>query len=395
LLPGGLLLIEGDGGLGHMPGPSAFVREERQEMAGETVSSAPVIVVGAGQSGLAAARALLEVEIPTVILEASDRPSGSWPSYYDSLRSFSPVAYSSLPGLQFPGEPDHYPTRDEVAGYLERYAALLDVDIRTDTRVVSVRPDGNGFHVDTEDGQSLAACGVVAASGSFSNPHRPNLPGQDDFAGELTHVANYRNPAPYAGKRVLVVGAGDSAAQIANELAEVATTSIATRHPIRFMPQHLGGHDIHYWLRETGFDTLPPAWLGKVADGAVVTDSVGLQTTLAEGQIDQRPMFVELDAEGVVWSDGQHERIDAIILATGYRPSMAYLHELGALDALGAPLHDGGISSTHPGLVFVGLEYQRSYASNTLRGVSDDARAVVTPLAAWIRGAPKRVGLGH
>jgi putative flavoprotein involved in K+ transport len=139
LLPGGLLLIEGDGGLGHMPGPLAFVREERQEMAGETVSSAPVIVVGAGQSGLAAARALLEVEIPTVILEASDRPSGSWPSYYDSLRSFSPVAYSSLPGLQFPGEPDHYPTRDEVAGYLERYAALLDVDIRTDTRVVSVR----------------------------------------------------------------------------------------------------------------------------------------------------------------------------------------------------------------------------------------------------------------
>jgi putative flavoprotein involved in K+ transport len=362
-------------------------------MAAEAGGTGPVVVIGAGQSGLAAARALLDLEVPTVVLEASGHASGSWPRYYDSLRSFSPVAYSSLPGLPFPGEPDHYPTRDEVAGYLERYAALLDADIRTDTRVDAVRQDGTGFRVETADGQSLSACGIVAASGSFSNPNLPNLSGQDGFAGQLAHVADYRNPEPYAGKRVVVVGAGDSAAQVANELAAVSTTSIATRHPIRFIPQHLGGRDIHYWLRETGFDTLPPAWLSKVADGAVVTDSVGLRTTLAEGRIDQRPMFVELDADGVVWSDGQRERIDAIILATGYRPSVEYLRDLGALDASGAPLHDGGISSTHAGLVYVGLEYQRSYASNTLRGVSDDARAVVGPLSAWVHDAPKGVGL--
>ena len=128
------------------------------------------------------------------------------------------------------------------------------------------------------------------------------------------------------------MGSGDSAAQVANELAAVATTSIATRHPIQFIPQHIGGHDVHYWLRETGFDTLPAPWLSKITDGAVVTDSVGFRQTLAEGLVDQRPMFVALDGDRVVWSDGDSEPVDAIILATGYRPSLGYLRELGALD---------------------------------------------------------------
>lgn len=332
--------------------------------------------------------------MPTVILEAGERPTGSWPHYYDSLQAFSPAGYSSMPGMPFPGAPDHYPGRDEVTDYLERYAARLDVEIRTNTSVETIQRDGRRFLVLTQDGRALPASGIVAASGSFSNPHRPSFPGEEAFTGELSHAADYRNPMPYAGRRVVVVGAGDSAAQIANELAPVATTSLATRRPMRFIPQRLGGHDIHYWLRETGFDTLPAAWLSKIAEGSVVTDSVGFRQTLAEGHVDRRPMFRALDGERVVWSDGQPEPVDAIILATGYRPSLPYLRELGALDEHGAPLHTGGISSTHTGLVYVGLEFQRSYASNTLRGVSEDASAVIAPLVAWIRDAPTKVGLG-
>jgi putative flavoprotein involved in K+ transport len=359
-----------------------------------TISSLPpVIVVGGGQSGLAAARALRELHMPTVLLEASDRPTGSWPCYYDSLRAFSPAAYSSMPGMPFPGAPDHYPGRDEVADYLEHYATRLDVEIQTNTRVKTIEQDGKGFLVFTENGHVLQASGIVAASGSFSSPFRPRFPGEDTFSGELSHVAHYRNSARYAGRRVVVVGAGDSAAQVANELALVATTTVATRHPIRFIPQRLGGRDIHYWLRETGFDTLPTAWLSKITDGAVVTDSLGFRRTLAEGRVDQRRMFVALEGENVVWSGSQREPVDAIILATGYRPSVSYLRELGALDERAAPMHVGGISSTHIGLVYVGLEFQRSYASNTLRGVSDDARAVIAPLVAWIRDAPTTVGL--
>src|SRR6266702_4472696 len=319
-------------------------------------SAAPVVVVGAGQSGLAAARALRARGMPAVILEAGDRPAGSWPRYYDSLRLFSPAAYSSMPGMPFPGAPDRYPGRDEVAGYHERYAARLGVEIRTRTRVQTVRQDG--------------------------------------FTGGLSHVADYRNPAPYAGQRVIVVGAGDSAAQVANELAPVAAVTLATRHPVRFIPQRLGGQDVHYWLRESGFDTLPAEWLSKITGGSVVTDSVGFQQTLAAGLVDRRPMFTALDGNQVVWSDGRREPVDAIILATGYRPSLDYLRELGALDADAAPIHVRGISSTHVGLVYLGLEYQRSFASNTLRGVSADARAVIAPLVAWIRDAPAKVGLG-
>ncbi len=353
-----------------------------------------MIVVGGGQSGLAAARALQELQMPTMILETSDRPAGSWPRYYDSLSVFSPAAYSSMPGMPFPGAPDHYPGRDEVSDYLERYAAQLDVEIQLETRVETIRQNGKGFLVVTENGRELPASGIVAASGSFSNPYRPRFPNDESFSGELLHVADYRNPTPYAGKRVIVVGAGDSAAQVANELAPVAAVTIATRHPVRFIPQRLGGQDVHYWLRKTGFDTLPAVWLSKITGGSVVTDSVGFEQTLAEGRVDRRPMFVALDEEGVVWSDGQRERVDSIILATGYRPSLHYLRELGALDKDQAPLHVGGISSTHVGLVYVGLEFQRSYASNTLRGVSQDARAVVEPLVAWIRDAPTTVGLG-
>jgi 2-polyprenyl-6-methoxyphenol hydroxylase-like FAD-dependent oxidoreductase len=131
----------------------------------------PVIVVGGGQSGLAAASALSELRMPTVILEASDRPAGSWPRYYDSLRVFSPAGYSSMPGMPFPGDPEHYPSRDEVADYLERYAARLDTEIHTNIRVETIQQEGKRFLVFTGDGRTLRASGIVAASGSFSHPH--------------------------------------------------------------------------------------------------------------------------------------------------------------------------------------------------------------------------------
>ena len=131
-----------------------------------------------------------------------------------------------------------------------------------------------------------------------------------------------------------------------------------------------------------------------ITDGSVVTDSVGFRQTLAEGTRGSTS-DVRRARRRSGWSGAtdDSEPVDAIILATGYRPSVGYLRELGALDEHGGPLHVGGISTTHVGLVYVGLEYQRSYASNTLRGVSEDARAVVEPLVAWIRDAPTKVGL--
>jgi putative flavoprotein involved in K+ transport len=353
----------------------------------------PVIVVGGGQSGLAAGRALRELGMPALILEASHRAAGSWPRYYDSLHLFSPAEYSAMQGLAFPRALGRYPHHDEVAAYLEAYAAQLGVEIQTNTRVDTIQQDGNQFVVRTADGRSLRASGIVAASGSFDNPYRPTLAGERNFTAKLLHVAEYRNPAPYTGRRVVVVGAGDSAVQVASDLASVATVTLATRKPVRFIPQRIRGEDVHYWLRESGFDALPAQWLRKITGGTVVTDSGGYEAELAQGRFDRRPMFDRLDGDRVVWSDDQSEPVDAIILATGYRPSLDYLRELGALDEEGAPIHVGGISATHLGLVYLGLEFQRSFASNTLRGVSQDAWAVIAPLVAWIRDAPAAIGL--
>ncbi|TDB72845.1 NAD(P)/FAD-dependent oxidoreductase [Micromonospora sp. KC723] len=341
------------------------------------------MIVGGGQSGLAAARAALEAGLRPVVLEASAEAVGSWPGYYDSLTLFSPARYSALPGLAFDDtEPDRYPIRDEVVGYLRRYAAGIDADIRTGVRVTAVRHRPGGYLVQTSDGEEFAAAGVVAATGSFGNPHLPVLTGQDAYTGEVRHVAHYRRPEPYAGKRVVVVGAGNSAVQVAHELASWATVTLATRAPIQFVPQRIGGRDLHHWLHLTGADRLPRAVLLRLIRHAAVLDTGVYRDALARGLFTRRDMFTAFTPDGVIWADGAVERVDAVIFATGYRPHLDYLAPLGALAPGGMPRQVRGISTTHPALVYLGLEFQRSFASNTLRGVGRDATHVVAALAA-------------
>lgn len=346
-----------------------------------------VIVIGGGQSGLAAARAARARGLNPIVLEAGSEPTGSWPHYYDSLTLFSPAGYSGMPGVPFSGSPERYPTRDEVADYLRGYAAGLDVDIRTDTRVTAVtaRPSG-GFLVHTAAGEALPAAGVVAATGSFGNPYLPTLPGSSGFAGQVLHAAAYRGPKPFAGQRIVVVGAGNSAVQIGYELADVAEVTLATRQPISFVPQRLRGRDLHYWLRHTGFDDLPAEWLARLVSGTLVLDTGDYHRAFDTGRLDRRPMFTAFDADHLVWSDGSRERVDTVLFATGYRPHLDYLEPLDALTG-GLAQHTGGISTTHVGLVYVGLEFQRSFASNTLRGVHRDAEHVTAALTAHVRDA--------
>jgi len=357
-------------------------------------SEPDVVVIGAGQSGLVAARTLLADGISPVVLEAGPEPAGSWPRYYDSLALFSPARYSGMPGLDFPGDPDHYPHRDEVVAYLRRYADTLGADIRTSTPVTAVEADGQaGFLVRTATGQRFHAAGVVAATGSFGHPYLPVLPGQGRFTGRLLHVADYRSPLQHVGERVIVVGGGNSAVQVGYELAQVATVTLATRHPVTFHPQCRDGRDLHYWLVTSGFDLLPPEWLRHYLGDRWVVDTGKYRHALEAGLMDRRPMFTGFDTGRVIWPDGTREQVDTVVFATGYRPDLDYLRPLGALDHEGMPLHSGGISATHPGLVYLGLEFQRSFSSNTLRGVHRDAEHVITPLAVHVRNAAAAVGL--
>ncbi|MFF5393200.1 flavin-containing monooxygenase [Streptomyces sp. NPDC013012] len=218
---------------------------------------ADVAVIGGGQSGLAAAHSLMREGLKPVILEASNQTAGSRPRYYDSLTLFSPARYSALPGLPFGGEAGRYPHRDEVVAYLLRYAERLDADIHTRSRVTSVRTAGDGFTLDLEGGQRPEARAVITATGGFGHPNRPALPGLDTFTRTLLHVSQYQAPGLFAGQRVAVVGAGNSAVQVATELGRVAHVILASRAPVHWFPQRPLGRDLHFWLSVTGLDTAP------------------------------------------------------------------------------------------------------------------------------------------
>ncbi|MFJ4099844.1 flavin-containing monooxygenase [Amycolatopsis japonica] len=338
------------------------------------------IIVGGGQAGLAAAHALRSRGLRPVILEAGAEPVGSWPRYYDSLTLFSPARYSSLPGLAFPGDPERYPHRDDVVDYLRRYASYLDTDIRTGYHVDAVTHDDGVFTVHTAGETALTAPILVAASGGFSQPFRPELPGMDTFTGILLHSSEYRGPGSFSGQRVIVVGAGNSAVQIATELAGHAHVTLANRAPVKFAPQRPFGKDVHFWSAAVGFDHLPIGHLLKSPPTTAVNDPGSYKAAIHNGKPDQRRMFTTIDGDTVQWPDGTREPVDTILLATGFRPGLSYLDTLGALAPDGRPLHDRGLSTTHPGLGYVGLEWQRSFASATLRGVGRDAHYVLRKL---------------
>jgi putative flavoprotein involved in K+ transport len=334
------------------------------------------IVIGAGQAGLATGYHLQRAGLRFLILEAGNEPGGSWPHFYDSLSLNSTARYSSLPGLPFPGQPDHYPRRDEAVDYLRSYATHFALPIVTGARVEKIERLGRFFRVSTPDKGCFRTRTIVAATGFFGQPHLPNFPGQAHYRGQILHAANYRQPEPFHQQRVVVVGGGNAAVQIGVELAQVARVTLASRRPIRYLPQRLLGQDIHFWLKFSGLDRTQ--WLDE--QSMPVFDTGKYRAAAAAGRPDHQPMFERFSQDGIIWSDGRHEKVDTVIFATGYRPHLPYLAELGALDESGRAQQQQGKSSTVPGLYYVGLPRQRTAASATLRGAGTDARIVVNHL---------------
>jgi putative flavoprotein involved in K+ transport len=347
------------------------------------------LVVGAGQAGLAAGYHLKRAGLSFQILEAKEEPGGSWPGYYESLTLFSPSRYSGLPGMPFPGDPDRYPARDEVTAYLRRYAEAFGLPVVSGVSVLRAERAGAGFRVLTAAGGEYRARTLIAATGSFSKPHRPRFPNQGAFRGRILHAAEYRNAEPFRGKCVVVVGAGNSAVQIAHELAGVAETTVATRSPLRFEPQTILGRDVHFWLSVSGLDRLPLGRLFDVSEPGGVVDDGTYFAAVRSGRPNRRPMFSRFTEGGVVWDDGEEEAVDAVVLATGYRPNLDYLRPLGVLREDGRPDQRAGIARSVPGLYFAGLPFQTSFSSATLRGVGPDAARVVSHALRFVaRGTP-------
>lgn len=347
-----------------------------------------VVIIGAGQAGLVQAYYLQQANVNFLILEAQASIGGSWLRYWDSVQLFSSAYYSSLDGLAFPGDPNHYPNRQEVIAYLQQYAAHFDFPIETNKRVERIER-ADHFTLYTTDGAVYQTQAVVAATGPFTTPHMPDFDGRDAFQGEQLHSLHYDRPDSYHGQRIVVIGSNNSAVQIACELAQVADVSMATRKNIQWTPKHLWGKDIFFWLHSTGFDMLPVGCRFDLCKNDAVYDDGRYQAAVESGNPDPRPMFQRITEKGVIWADGTEEAIDTILYATGFeRRTTPYLADLGALDAQHIPLERKGVSTVVDGLFYVGLEGQIAPASATLRGVSRDARYVAAQIATYLEAPP-------
>ena len=346
-----------------------------------------VAVVGAGQAGLAIGYFLRQQERDFVILERAEHVAQQWRGRWDSLKLFTSRRYDSLPGRAFPGAPDGYPSRDEVATYLDAYAQTFDLPVRLETDVQALRRDGDGFVLQTSSGDVLAGQ-VVVATGPFQEPRVPA------FASSLSddvvqfHSTRYRNPADLPSGRTLVVGGGNTGYQIAEELAADREVHLAVGTRQAPLPQRLLGRDLFWWLTKTGLiNKSVDTKVGKRASGRDDT-LVGSSPRKAKRQgITMRPRATGASGRTVTFSDGSDLQVEGVVWATGFTSDYSWID---------APITDKGGRVSHrrgqtdiPGLYMLGMPWQYTRGSALLGWVKDDAQFVAQRIAECAASAPR------
>jgi cation diffusion facilitator CzcD-associated flavoprotein CzcO len=340
------------------------------------------IVIGAGPAGLATAARLRSRGLEPAILEKSDAVGSVWRRHYDRLHLHTDRGHSGLPGLPMPAAFGRYPSRPQVVEYLESYAATFNLKPFFNTAVRTVRRNRGAWRVEAGD-NSLSAPIVVVATGLADFPYSPTWPGMEAFNGPILHSSLYRNPAPFAGKRVLVVGFGNSGGEIALDLAEAdVDVTLSVRGPVQVLPRDLLGVPILTWAIAT--QRLPPRVgdfinapllrlaVGRiedlgltraakgprqmiVEDGRIPLLDIGTLAQIRAGRIKVRGDIASFTADGVAFARSSPEDFRAVILATGFRPDLRPLlpDARGVLSETGRPLVSGA-PTAEPGLFFCG-----------------------------------------
>ncbi len=334
-----------------------------------------VLVIGAGQAALALGHHLRGSSLRFRLLERNLRVGDSWRRRYDSLTLFTPRAYSALPGLAVPGDPDGCPTKDEIADYLEAYAEHFDLPVSLGTGVRLLERTGDGYRAVTDAGEVLHARAVVIATGAFQEPAIPAV-ARGLAPDVLTLTAeSYENPAQVrAGARVLVVGDGATGRQIASELSPGREVLLATGHPRKVSPTRFLGRSIFWWLDKTGSLSAPrDSWVGRMMRRAdsFPSDTLRFDQLRARG-IRVVPRLEATDGRTVTLAGGERVDVDVVVFATGYRDRSGWVHEAEVKDERGNFVEDRGVSPS-PGLFFLGRSWQRSRGSALLHGVGADA----------------------
>lgn len=365
-------------------------------MGGDGNQRIDTIVIGGGQAGLAIGYHLTRRGVPCLILDAGERIGDAWRSRWDSLRLFSPARYDGLDGMAFPAPPASFPSKDDMADYLEAYAQRFQLPVRTGVRVDSVSRQGDGFQVRAGD-LRFEAANVVIAMGTHQ---RANVP---EFARELDprivqlHATEYRNPSQLAAGDVLVVGAANSGADIAMDVMGSHRTLLAGANPgqvpfaygtrftvavglriIRFVGHRVltVGTPLGRKLRPKLLQRATPLIRYKEADFA----RAGIERLgRVVGAWDGLPLL----------DDGSTRGVANVIWCTGYLPSLCFV-DLPVFGVDGQPRHHRGVATDEPGLYFLGLHFLSAMTSETLTGVSRDARHLARRIAAGVHPAGKQ-----
>jgi putative flavoprotein involved in K+ transport len=404
-----------------------------------------VVVVGAGQAGLAMSRRLAVAGLDHVVLERGEVASSWRTERWDSLRLLTPNWMCRLPGYQYQGpDPDGYQTAVETADWLDAYACRTAAPVRTRVTVLEVRRTAGGFEVATDDG-CYSAAAVVVAAGASNQARIPAVASELPRRITQAIAMHYRNPAQLDGTGdVLVVGASASGIQIADEIQRSGRcVTLAVGEHVR-LPRTYRGRDIYYWLEAVGqlderydevedierarrhasvqlvgnstgkqldLNALSDAGVSLVgrlmlASGAVAQCSGALASLTANADLKQARLLQRIDdfvAEhglsdevlppdrppptrlGAVPTEVDLKRYSTVIWATGYRPSYPWL-DPAAFDRRGRVAHDGGVSPV-PGLYVLGLPFLRRRRSNLIAGVGDDATELLSHLLGYLHGA--------
>ncbi|MDH1335443.1 ArsO family NAD(P)H-dependent flavin-containing monooxygenase [Comamonas thiooxydans] len=343
-----------------------------------------VIIVGAGQAGLSVAYFLRRSNLSVLLLDAEEAGGGAWQHGWDSLRLFSPASWSSIAGWPMPASGEQYPSRDHVVDYLRKYEARYELKIERPVCVTGIEPTEQGFQVNAGV-RSWHSRAVVFATGTWRNPFVPNVEGLMSFKGQQLHSAQYASPEPFTGKRVMVVGGGNSGAQILAEVSLVAqSTTWVTLEPPAFLPDEVDGRVLFEratarWqaLQEGKDPENLPGGFGDIVMVPPVLDA------RQRGVLQSVGPFESLTADGAGWRDGSTKSFDAVIWCTGFRPALQSLETLGVVNESRVTV-DGTQVHGVPGLWLVGYGEWTGPASATLIGVMRTARSTASEITRYL-----------
>ena len=346
---------------------------------GQPASDYEVVVIGGGQAGLAMGYYLARRGRRFLILERGDSIAPAWRERWDSLTLFTPRRYSALPGLPFPGDPDGYPTRDEVIDYLELYAETFELPIEFNSSVRRLSREDDRFVLEV-DRRTISAEQVVVATGPFQTPYVPKLAEDLDPDIWQAHSTGYRRPSDVPEETLLAVGGGNTGFQIAKELSSTHQVVLSVGSRQKPLPQRVAGRDLFWWLTKTGLihKTVESRLGQRLKDRDTLIGSSPRELKRRYG-VELKPRAVHASGRTVKFEDGSELEVDAVIWATGYRPDYSWI-DLPIRDSNGRLRHRRGVTDV-PGLCFLGLTWQHTRGSALIGWVKDDAQFIAERIA--------------